>query len=256
MKTLIRKTFNALGLELIKKRSGVRSFYPSQGSAPQVICEEDDQFHRDYERAQAKTQMADSDNPLRRQRHYILHQLLRNNVFDGGDYCELGCWRGLSAFQTAAHIETLQPRTQFHVFDSFEGLSDFAPKDRDPNRSRDESAVKKQFACSLETVQRHLSEFDFISFYKGWIPECFPKVSERTFCWVHVDVDLYLPVKESFLFFYPRLKPQGLMIFDDYGCLQFPGAKKAVDECLAQLDPKNRFFLPLVTGQALLIKFA
>jgi hypothetical protein len=41
------------------------------------------------------------------------------------------------------------------------------------------------------------------------------------------------------------------MLFDDYGCIQFPGAKKAVDEFISKYD--KVFFLPLPSGQAFLI---
>jgi len=42
------------------------------------------------------------------------------------------------------------------------------------------------------------------------------------------------------------------MVFDDYGSTMFPGAKKAVDQCLEKFN--NPFFLPLPSGQAFLIK--
>ena len=44
------------------------------------------------------------------------------------------------------------------------------------------------------------------------------------------------------------------MIFDDYGCMQFPGAKKAIDECLREFD--DPFFVLLPSGQAFLIKMS
>lgn len=46
------------------------------------------------------------------------------------------------------------------------------------------------------------------------------------------------------------------MVFDDYGCAVFPGAKQAVDEFLATRPPSEAFFLPLTSGQAFLVKKA
>ena len=140
----------------------------------------------------------------------------------------------------------------FHIFDSFEGLSEIKPVDRYEHDHRDIETVRKQFACSLEKVKNNLKGFDFIRYYEGWIPQRFNEVQDRTFSFVHVDVDLYQPIKDSFEFFYPRLSPGGIMVFDDYGCVQFPGAKKAIDECVAEYD--RIFFLPLPSGQAFLIK--
>ena len=63
---------------------------------------------------------------------------------------------------------------------------------------------------------------------------------------------IFYYIRDSIEFFYPRLASKGIMVFDDYGCVQFPGAKKAVDECIAGYD--RAFFLPLPSGQAFLIK--
>lgn len=35
------------------------------------------------------------------------------------------------------------------------------------------------------------SVFNFIRLYHGWIPEKFDEVANRTFSYVHIDVDLY-----------------------------------------------------------------
>jgi predicted O-methyltransferase YrrM len=206
LKKIIKTLVNGLGYD-IKKLGFVETFF-------QI----DPMFNALYEEAQRKTQMEDTDNELRRQRHFVLNYLLRNTDLRTGDVCELGCWRGLSAYQMA----------------------------------RDKDSIRKQFACSLDTVQNNLREFSFIKYYKGWIPETFHEVKDETFSFIHIDVDLYQPTLDSFEFLYPRLAPGGIMVFDDYGCVQFPGAKKAIDECLSKQH--NGFFLPLPSGQAFLIK--
>ena len=64
-------------------------------------------------------------------------------------------------------------------------------------------------------------------------------------------MDLYQPIKDSLDFFYDRTLKNGIIVFDDYGYISFPGAKKAVDDFLKE---KKDFFLPLPSGQAFLIK--
>jgi hypothetical protein len=240
MKKMIKKCLNSLGYE-IKKGNAVDTFF-----------EVDTSFKNLYEKAQLKTQMESTDNVLRRQRHYVLNELIQNADLKGGDVCEVGCWRGLSACQIATYLKSQDIDIYFHIFDSFEGLSEIESVDKYEYEKRDLKSVRKQFACSLEEVQDNLKEFGFIKYYKGWIPERFPEVKDQKFSFVHIDVDLYQPTYDSFDFFYPRLCPGGIMVFDDYGCIQFPGAKKAIDECISQFD--RVFFLPLPSGQAFLIK--
>lgn len=243
-----------LGLEIVRRPPGGLLLFPRQGLTPVIHYEADDAFHSLYAKAQEKTQMVDSDNPLRRQRHYTLQSLLRFLPPLPGDFCELGCWRGLSAYQTAVYIQLMGKKVDLHLFDSFQGLSPLEKADREITRVRDEEKLRKQFACSEEMVKQNLNEFNFIQYHPGWIPDRFGDVAETHFRWVHVDVDLYQPIKESINFFFPRLLPQGIMLFDDYGYVQFPGAKAAVDECLSSLDKTRYFFTPLPTGQALLVK--
>lgn len=255
VKTAIQKVLGRMGLEIVRRPLTGRALFPRQGLFPQTLYEMDETFHVSYERAQEKTQMQFSDNALRRQRHYNLSGLLKQTLHARGDFCEIGCWRGLSAYETATFIQKNNLATPFHLFDSFEGLSDFTEADRQPGRRLDEPVVRQQFKCSLEEVERNLADFGFISYYKGWVPTRFKEVKDCTFRWVHIDVDLYQPVKECFAFFYPRLAPGGVMVFDDYGCAQFPGAKRAVDECRSSVgEGTGDFFLPLVSGQAFLLK--
>ena len=240
LKRVIKKILNNFGYEIGRKET-VDTFFQM-----------DPLFNSLYKEAQTKTQMESSDNILRSQRHYVLNYLLRNADLKNGDLCEVGCWRGLSAYQIATYLKTEDIGVVFHIFDSFEGLSEIESVDRFENEKRDPKSIRDQFACSLEKVQDNMKEFNFIKYYKGWVPERFPEVKDKRFSLVHIDVDLYQPTYDSFQFFYPRLIRNGLMVFDDYGCIQFPGAKKAIDQCLAMLD--HPFFIPLPSGQAFLIK--
>ena len=254
MKQTFGSVFRILGYELRRRRRWDRQCWPTESKIPQVCYEIDEDFHRLYERAQENTQMSNSDNPLRRMRHYNLNCFLRNTEITEGDVAEIGCFRGLSAYQIAHHIP-LQSRkadVTLHLFDSFEGLSEIQKEDKPIDRQQDAAKLREQFACSLETVMKNLQEYSFIKYYKGWVPTRFDEVKDRYFSFVHIDVDLYQPIRDSIEFFYPRLTRSGIIVFDDYGYSQFPGAKKAVDEYVGSLE--YVFFTPLVTGQALLVK--
>jgi hypothetical protein len=255
MKAVIKSAFSALGFDIQRRQNPRHDFYPRNMSHEQTCYETDEAFHSLYHIAQDKTQMRESDNAFRRQRHYTLNHLLRNIDALEGDFCELGCWRGLSAYQTARYIASRHPNTRFCILDSFEGLSEYKPEDL-TGRDYDRDAMRRALACPEDIVRRNLAEFNFVSYHQGWIPAQFREVQERKFIWVHVDVDLYQPIKDSAEFFYPRMKAGAIMLFDDYGYTQFPGAKKAVDEFVVTLPPRSYFFQPLTTGQAFLVKLS
>ncbi len=95
-----------------------------------------------------------------------------------------------------------------------------------------------------------MREFPFARLYKGWIPERFEEVADIRFCFLHIDVDIYQPTRDALRFFYERMNPGGLILFDDYGYTTAPGERLAVDEFFAD-KPEEPILLP--TGQAFVL---
>ena len=174
-------------------------------------------------------------------RSYTLMQLLK--MAPEGEIVECGVFKGTTAYQ----IRSLTNKP-IHLFDSFEGIS--GREKADSQRDGDIGG-KGEIACSLEDVKKYLSDFYDFKYYKGWIPDKFSDVKDLKFAFVHVDVDVYQPTKDSFDFFYPRMVKGGIIVCDDYGFLTWPGCKKAVDEMAEKYGFK---VLPLTTGQCVIFK--
>jgi O-methyltransferase len=177
-------------------------------------------------------------------RRWMLGQLTRLVAGVPGDTAECGVFEGAGSWlicqSVAAHTA---PRTHY-VFDSFEGLS--APSTEDGT-----AWAKGNLSCGIDIVKRNLSPFERVELHKGWIPQAFEGVGAATFAFVHIDVDLYEPTRDSMQFFYERMSSGGIIICDDYGFTTCPGATKAVDEFLAD-KPEKMVSLP--TGGGFLIK--
>ena len=205
---------------------------------------------RDYDEAMFATGCEGLDNFAKRNRFYLLHQLLEiahARLGEAGHIAECGCWRGHSTYMLALIAERAGA-SPFHVFDSFEGLSDYGDKDAGglaPKSRSDALARQKFFAADENTVRSNLARFPFVSFYKGWIPERFGEIEDRSFKLVHIDVDLYQPYVDSIEFFYPRLLEGGILAFDDCGSAGFPGARRAVEELEAKFKPQLYLQFPL-----------
>ena len=107
-------------------------------------------------------------------------------------------------------------------------------------------------AAGEEVVRLNLERFaERLRFHPGWIPERFADVADRSFAFVHVDVDLRQPTLDSLEFFYPRLSPGGILLCDDYGCTTCPGATAAID---AFLQDKPEKMIALDAGGGFIIK--
>jgi hypothetical protein len=175
-------------------------------------------------------------------RKYTLDQMLKLVRHIDGEIAECGAYKGASALLMC---RALLGTTSFvHLFDSFEGLADPLPVDGGYWQ-------KGSLTTSEANLHETLRGMDNYRVYKGWIPERFSEVADRTFRFVHIDVDLYEPTLASLAFFFPRLAPGGMVLLDDHGFASCPGAKQAADEFFSD-RPESIAMLP--TGQAFAIK--
>ncbi len=182
-------------------------------------------------------------------RCYMLLEIARSLRGIEGHFAECGVRYGKSSLflMTGAGADSGKC---LHVFDSFEGLSDPGPQDVKPGGDLEWS--RGDLAVPEEIVRRNLSDFgDRVVLHKGWIPDRFPEVENERFSLVHVDVDLYEPTMAAIEFFYPRVNSGGVILCDDYGSADCPGAKRAID---AFFDDKPENVIGLTSGQSLVIK--
>ena len=199
-----------------------------------------DEFINLYYKGLKETGMTETDNFYKQCRSYILQQMLIQVLDSGleGNVAECGCWKGHSSYIIATILKRYNFIQKFSIFDSFEGgLSDKQDEDMNSRQNLNQNEIAKEklaFSSMESDLHKALKPFNFYDLYKGWIPERFNEVSSQEFIFVHLDVDLYQPTLDSLDFFYSKLKKNGVIIVDDYGYSQFPGAKKSVDDFLAK----------------------
>jgi len=177
-------------------------------------------------------------------RKYTVSQFLQLIKNIPGEMAECGVYKGATAWFICTFIQQHGLGKTLHVFDSFEGLS--KPKSEDGTYW-----VAGNLATDEATCRNNLATFDFVKYYKGWIPDRFTEVETNRFSFVHIDVDLYQPTFDSLSFFYERMSKGGLIICDDYGFTTCPGAKKAMDDFFVD---KTESVIMLTTGQGFIIK--
>ncbi len=238
-----------LGLDVrVVPRSGRR---PDKGfgGAKRLAVQGDRVFNEIVDTALVRSGYHQS---LSRDSLYNLVQALTMTAGVEGLVAECGVYRGLSAYTLCSYLRQENDSftgAGFHVFDSFEGISEPTPADELEAGSRlgDLPRGKGILSASLATVQEALKEFPGIGFHKGWIPASFVGAPEGPYRFVHLDVDLHDPIRDSLEFFHPRLAPGGVIVCDDFGSLRWPGVEVAVRAFCAA---GSVAVLPLASGQA------
>ncbi len=226
-----------------------------------VLYEVDASFFALYERGLAVTRTPDRGKN-RRARFYNLLQFLRSTNGKAGAVAECGCWKGLSSYLMCESLRQDNPAfsgDDFNLIDSFEGLS--VPGEEDIIRQRLVHDGKERlgkpfksaggYSSSLGHIKEVLKSYPGVTYHQGWIPGAFHSIPERSYRFVHIDVDLYEPTYEAVKYFFPRLCTGGILICDDYGSLFWPGAKVAIDKYCAEAKISC---VSLSSGQAFLLK--
>ena len=186
------------------------------------------------------------DNTRRDMLILLLRTLAEKNI--EGDMAELGVHKGF----TAKLIHHYMPERKFHLFDTFEGVTESSVfKENDQTKY---SAATLRFTdTSLNGVKNYITQVNNnIQYYKGNFPKSIPKnFHALKFAFVHLDFDFFEATLEGLKFFYPRMNPMGLMVIHDYN--SWPGARMAVDDFF-----KNKKELPIPlpdkSGSVLIVK--
>jgi hypothetical protein len=221
------------------------------------ICALDpkDPLNESYNVALEKAQGGMHDGLPKQMRYHVMQQLAAQAIRQDpwANVVECGCWQGHSTLLLERIVlHHGDHTTRLHVFDSFEGLSEFTSKDESPLLDkRAQRAVREGFRSDYETLYAKTNT-DCTVLHKGWIPEVFKEYAGQHISFANIDVDLYEPTRAALAFVYLRMTTGGIIFFDDYGFKIFPGATTAVDEHVA-LHPWD-LFVALPTGGAFLVK--
>ena len=184
-------------------------------------------------------------NHFSMERKFALREFARSVKTLPGAAAECGTYTGVSAWFIAKELDG----TDLFLFDSFEGLSAPSSEDRVPKGIQ--QWAEGDLAVPEDAAYENLRGFQNLHFMKGWIPRRFSEVAHLQFKLVHVDVDVYEPTRDSLLFFYERMVNGGIIVIDDYGFENCPGAYLAANEFM-QNRPETIIHLP--TGQGIIVR--
>ncbi len=190
---------------------------------------------------------------------FLAHwELFRRTIELPGDIVELGVFRGLSLMTFANFLEVVNvgDRTKkAWGFDNWSGFAGLAPEDGPAlermHKQEGDFSPKDYF----DELQEVLAIFDMDRFV-GWkkrvelvvgdvettVPEFVEKNPGLRISLLHFDVDLYRPTKVGLECFYDRVVRGGVVIFDEYGILEWSGESQAVDEFFAARDVQIQKF--------------
>lgn len=143
----------------------------------------------------------------------------------GGAIVEVGAYKG----GTATLLRSAMPNVPMWIFDTFAGHPEPSAHDHSAH------PAGRFGDTSLESVRALFDgEPNQPTFVVGEFPHSLAGIELPALAFVHVDVDLYGGTLAAFERLWPLLQVGGVMVCDDYGFGDCPGAKLAVEEFVAR----------------------
>ena len=144
-----------------------------------------------------------------------------------GDVVEFGCFAGTTSVHVSRWIDGWGK--SFHVYDSFAGLPEKTTHDLSPAgeqfRAGELAVTKKQFIINMKKSGVQLPVI-----HKGWFSDLCDQDVPEHISFAFLDGDYYESVKTPLQLITNALRPEAVIIVDDYVNEALPGAAKAVDE--------------------------
>ncbi len=111
----------------------------------------------------------------------------------------------------------MAPEKTCHAYDTFEGLPSGEPNGHSQG----------DFKVNFLDVRKYLMDCPNVILHKGFFPMT---AVDETYCFAHIDCDLYTSCCSAIDYFWPRMVPGGYMVFDDYKWKMCPGIERAIKD--------------------------
>ena len=145
-----------------------------------------------------------------------------------GNVAECGVFRG----EFAKYINKYFPNRKLYLFDTFEG---FHKNDLQEEYGKNMQFESSMFASddifkntSIKFVLKKMTYPDNVIVKKGYFPDSAEGVDD-IFCFVNLDMDLYLPILNGLRFFWDKMQAGGFILVHDYFRDDLLGVKQAIE---------------------------
>jgi len=182
-------------------------------------------------------------------RHYLVywsaHYASKSARTEKPTLVECGVCDGLTAFFACNGQSSADWR--FHLYDAWEGMEG-------ERLLASEKSLKGAYAfLSVENTKRNLAPFqDHLTYIKGYIPDTLTGDEHPAqVSWMHIDMNSAKATLGALEYFYDRIAPGGVILFDDYGVVGYSDTSATVDTFF---EGRRGVLFPTPTGQAMFFK--
>lgn len=166
-----------------------------------------------------------------------------------GDFVECGVNRGFLSTAIMEYLDWDRVGKQFWLLDTFEGVDLSQLKGEELAAARERN--KRMDLADAGSVRAWFSQWRNVNVVEGSVPTTLPLVRADRIAYLHLDMNSSAPEVAALEYFWERLVPGAVVLFDDYGYRGYEAQKRALDALARRRDVR---IASLPTGQGLLIR--
>jgi hypothetical protein len=163
-----------------------------------------------------------------------------------------------AGFVSSAIMEKLSWNTlarRFYLIDTFAGpvLTQYSPEEVRKERPlvAQRALEAGAYVTDLDRVRANFAEWENVAIVQGAVPGILKTVEFGAIAFLHIDMNCALPERAALEFFWDRLSPGAVVLFDDYSYYGHDCQREAID---AAASARGVEVLSLPTGQGLIVK--
>lgn len=151
----------------------------------------------------------------------VANEIQKKNL--SGNVAEVGVYKG----KFAKYINQYFPSKKLYLFDTFQGFNE---KDIQAEKELGLNDANQDFSnTSVDQVLQIMPFPKQCIIKKGFFPDTAAGI-EDSFVFVSLDTDLYEPIYQGLVYFYPRMEKGGYIFVHDVNNDCYKGAAKAVEQ--------------------------
>lgn len=170
-----------------------------------------------------------------------------------GDFVECGVNAGMVSSAIMQRLDWRSAGKRFYLIDTFNGpvLTQYSREEQDRLRVAQDAMDRGAYVTDLERIRANYAEWPNVEIVPGVVPDVLPALGIDQVAFLHIDMNCAYPERAALEYFWDRLSPGAVVLFDDYAYFGNDCLTRVIDSAAEALGAE---VLSLPTGQGLIIR--
>jgi Methyltransferase domain len=170
-----------------------------------------------------------------------------------GDFVECGVNAGVVSSAIMEKLRWNDVGRRYYLIDTFTGpvLSQFSQDEKQMLQVAELALQSGGYVTDMNRIRSNFAQWDNVQIVQGAVPVILETIDFGAVAFLHIDMNSALPTRAAFEFFWDRLSPGAVVLFDDYAYYGHTCLRDSIDDSARAREVQ---ILSLPTGQGIIIR--